>query len=124
MSGGWSTAPDGAPLGAATVTLAEARAAHAQAGGPYHEFLRLPAISAGLYVLPAGEDDPQEPHSEDEIYFVVAGHARFACGSGVSADDRAVGPGDTIYVAKGVEHCFHTIVEELTLLVLFAPARM
>jgi hypothetical protein len=34
----------------------------------YLEFLRVPAMSAGLYVLPAGAADPQHPHSEDELY--------------------------------------------------------
>jgi len=31
----------------------------AQAGKLYREFLRVPAMSAGLYVLPAGGNDPQ-----------------------------------------------------------------
>ena len=31
----------------------------------------------GLYVLPAGGTDPQRPHNEDEMYYVVRG--RLAC---------------------------------------------
>ena len=55
---------------------ADLTAAHAGAGALYHEFLRVPALSAGLYVLDAGAVDPQPPHTEDEIYHVLAGRAR------------------------------------------------
>lgn len=48
-----------------------------QRGKPYMEFLRVSAMSAGLYVLPAGGTDPQRPHNEDEMYYVVRG--RLAC---------------------------------------------
>ncbi len=98
-------------------SLADLTAAHAEAGGLYHEFLRVPALSAGLYVLDAGAVDPQSPHTEDEIYHVLAGRARITVGD----DDRPVAAGDTVYVAAGVEHRFHSIAERLELLVLFAP---
>ena len=110
-------------LDAAAFTLEGVMAAHAAAGAAYHEFLTVPALSVGLYVLPAGADDPQQPHTEDEIYYVVGGRARFTMGSGADADDIAVAAGDTIYVAKQVEHRFHTITEDLSVLVVFAPAR-
>ena len=42
----------------------------------YLEFLRVPALSMGLYALPAGSTDPQEPHQEDEVYYVVSGRKR------------------------------------------------
>jgi mannose-6-phosphate isomerase-like protein (cupin superfamily) len=109
-------------LDAAAFTLEGLRAAHATGGRLYHEFLRVPALSAGIYVLPAGGDDPQQPHREDEVYYVIAGRGRFTMGAGPDADDIAVGPGDVLYVAKEVEHRFHGIAEELTVLVLFAPA--
>lgn len=106
--------------------LDELVAAQGAAGRPYHEFLRVPAIEAGIYVLPAGSDDPQKPHTEDELYYVVSGSARFRSGgdaTGAGADDRAVAAGDVLYVAKHVEHRFHSITADLTVLVVFAPAR-
>ena len=48
--------------------MAEVSARREQAGAPYLEFLRVPSLSAGLYVLPAGGVDRQRPHAEDEIY--------------------------------------------------------
>jgi len=92
--------------------------AQRQAGRLYHEFLRVPALSAGVYVLPAGAKDPQQPHAEDEIYHVLRGHARVR----VADEERPIGPGDTIYVAANAEHRFSEITEELALLVFFAPA--
>ena len=43
----------------------------------YSEFLRKADFSAGFYRLPTGEIDRQQPHTEDEVYFVVSGSARF-----------------------------------------------
>jgi mannose-6-phosphate isomerase-like protein (cupin superfamily) len=84
----------------------------------YLEFLKVPDLSLGLYVLPAGGTDPQSPHTEDEVYYVVSGKAQIK----VADEDRAVQAGSVVYVAKNVEHRFHSIEEELTLLVFFAPA--
>ena len=84
----------------------------------YLEFLRVPDLSMGLYVLPAGSADPQSPHTEDEVYYVVNGKAKIKVGE----EDRDVLAGSIVYVAKNVEHRFHTIEEELKILVFFAPA--
>jgi len=87
-------------------------------GKRYLEFLRIPAMSAGIYVLPAGGTDPQLPHNEDELYYVVRGKARMQAGS----EDQTVGEGSVIFVAAGVKHRFYDITEELFVLVVFAPA--
>jgi quercetin dioxygenase-like cupin family protein len=90
----------------------------AQIQKTYLEFLRVPAMSAGLYVLAAGASDPQKPHREDEMYYVVRGRARFRAGD----EDREVSAGSVIFVAAEVEHRFYDIAEELAVLVFFAPA--
>jgi mannose-6-phosphate isomerase-like protein (cupin superfamily) len=96
-------------------TIAERQA---QSGHPYLEFQRSAALSTGLYVLPAGAIDRQQPHTEDEIYYVVAGSARISVGG----QDAAVQAGSVIFVAAGVTHRFHDIAETLQLLVVFGPA--
>jgi mannose-6-phosphate isomerase-like protein (cupin superfamily) len=88
------------------------------AGHNYFELIRVPAMSAGLYVLQPGEPDRQAPHREDELYYVVSGKALIRVGK----EDRPVGPGSAVYVPAGVEHNFHTITAELRVLVVFAPA--
>ena len=89
-----------------------------RAGKSYLEFLRVPAMSAGVYTLPAGSADLQKPHQEDEMYYVVRGRARMRLGS----EDRLVNPGSVIFVPAEAEHRFHDIAEELVVLVFFAPA--
>ncbi len=85
---------------------------------PYHEFLRVPAMSAGVYVLAAGAEDLQKPHNQDEMYYVVRGRARMQSG----AEDQAVEEGSVIFVAANVKHRFYDITEDLVVLVFFAPA--
>lgn len=84
----------------------------------YLEFLKVPDLSMGLYVIPANEIDPQSPHTEDEVYYVVSGKAQVL----VAEENRPVQAGSIIYVEKNVAHRFHSIEEELTVLVFFAPA--
>jgi mannose-6-phosphate isomerase-like protein (cupin superfamily) len=84
----------------------------------YLEFLRAESLSAGLYSLSAGTPDPQEPHNEDEVYYVVSGRASID----IDGDVRPVRSGSVIFVAKRVQHRFVDIEEDLEVLVLFAPA--
>jgi quercetin dioxygenase-like cupin family protein len=98
--------------------ISELERQRTQTGKRYLEFLRVPAMSAGVYTLPAGGGDPQSPHQEDELYYVVRGKARMKAG----AQDEVVKQGSVIFVAAGVQHRFYEISEELVLLVFFAPA--
>lgn len=98
--------------------LRDMQQAHAAAGEPWHEFLRVPDLSMGLYILAAGETDLQTPHGEDELYYVISGRGQIR----VDGEDRLVQAGSIIYVAKRVDHRFHSIAEALQILVLFAPA--
>ena len=86
----------------------------------YLEFLRASTLSLGLYALSAGQDDPQRPHTEDEVYYVVRGRGAIRVGT----ESRSVSAGTIVYVGEGVEHRFHTIAEDLTILVFFAPPRL
>lgn len=85
---------------------------------PYIEFLRKSSMSAGVYVLPVGGVDGQKPHTEDELYYVVSGQAAIRVGD----EDKVVQAGSLVFVEALVEHHFHSIEEELVVLVFFAPA--
>ncbi len=73
-----------------------------------------------MYVLPAGGEDAQQPHREDEVYHVVRGRSRFRAGS----EEEAVGPGSLLFVRAGVVHRFFDIEEELVIVVFWAPPEM
>jgi mannose-6-phosphate isomerase-like protein (cupin superfamily) len=98
--------------------IAELHKRRAEGGKPYFEFLHVPAMSAGVYALPAEGKDLQSPHQEDELYYVVRGRARMR----VASEDHDVSEGSVIFVAAGAQHHFHEIKEELVVLVFFAPA--
>jgi mannose-6-phosphate isomerase-like protein (cupin superfamily) len=98
--------------------LDDIEAARRAAGRAYHEFISVPDLSGGLYVLEAGATDPQSPHTEDELYVVMSGQARVTVGD----DTRDVRSGSIVFVGAGVPHKFHDIEERLVLVVAFGPA--
>lgn len=85
----------------------------------YAEFFRAPTLSLSVSRWPVGSVDDQEPHTEDEVYYVVSGRARLS----VAGEDVAVGAGSIAYVAAEVEHRFHEIEEDLEVVVFWAPPR-
>jgi mannose-6-phosphate isomerase-like protein (cupin superfamily) len=92
-------------------------AAKASSGCLYEEVLRVGTLSAGVYELAAGSEDPQQPHGEDEVYVVLRGTAKATIGD----ETVPVSPGTFLYVPARIPHRFHEIEEDLLLLVVFAP---
>ncbi len=63
---------------------------------------------------PRGQD-PQEPHTRDELYFVVSGSGLFVNGPG----RHRFGPGDALFVPAGVVHRFEDFTDDLVVWVVF-----
>lgn len=82
----------------------------------YLEFLTVPGLSSAIYHLDAGQTDPQQPHEEDEIYFVLKGAALF------TSDEKTVSviEGTVLFVPAKEKHHFHDVVKDLTLLVFLS----
>jgi mannose-6-phosphate isomerase-like protein (cupin superfamily) len=97
--------------------LDDLEAERAANDGAYLQFLRERHMSVGLYALNAGELDPQNPHGQDEVYFVVSGRASLTVGM----ETTQVARGSLVYVPAGVAHKFHHITEDLRVLVVFSP---
>lgn len=89
----------------------------AAAGGYAGEVLLSSLLSVGLYILPAGGADDQAPHKEDEVYYAVRGRATIRVGE----SDHPVKSGSLLFVPAGAVHYFHDILEELVLVVFWAP---
>jgi quercetin dioxygenase-like cupin family protein len=85
---------------------------------PYQEFFKLPSLSTGLYRLSAGAEDLQQPHTEDEVYYVISGKAMFQ----TDLEQKEIKAGSVILVEANVPHRFYDITETLEVLVFFAPA--
>lgn len=92
---------------------------HCERTAPYPGFLRVPAHSAGLSLLPAGGADLQPSHTEDEVYDVVSGRATLDMGN----ECQEVEAGSLVFVATSAEHRFHAISQDLRVLVFFASAQ-
>lgn len=97
--------------------IADLAAQRAARGEPWLEFLRTDTLSVGIYELAAGSIDGQQPHHEDEVYYIISGQGMIR----VAGEDRPVQAGSVIFVAATVEHRFHTIAQDLRILVFFAP---
>ncbi|MFB6713454.1 MULTISPECIES: cupin domain-containing protein [unclassified Streptomyces] len=97
--------------------LDELEAERAANDGAYLQFVKERNMSVGLYALDAGELDTQQPHKEDEVYFVVSGRASITVGM----ETTQVGRGSVVYVPAGVAHKFHHITEDLRVMVVFSP---
>lgn len=82
----------------------------------YLSFLNRSTLSCGVYFLPANSKDNQQPHKIDEVYYVKSGKGKLH----VDGEDFDANPGDVLFVAAYAEHYFHSIEEDLTLLVFFS----
>ena len=80
-------------------TFGELAAALAQDRHEFAEFFRGPSGSLSLTVArwPAGSVDDQQPHTEDEVYYVVAGRAQLT----VNGEPTPVESGSVAFVAAG-----------------------
>jgi|SRR5882672_8419307 len=59
--------------------------------------------------------DPQQPHTRDEVYFVVAGSGDYVCG-----DSRtSFAPADVLFAAAGISHRFENFTDDLVVWVIF-----
>jgi hypothetical protein len=103
----------------AAFDLTELAARRASIGDPWLEFFRTGTLRTGLYVLPAEGMDDQQPHAEDEVYYVIDGRAVLD----IDGEDHPVAPGSVLYVRAQVPHRFHSIREELSVLVFFASGK-
>jgi mannose-6-phosphate isomerase-like protein (cupin superfamily) len=84
----------------------------------YYEFLRTGSMSSGIYVIPKAGTDPQQPHTSDELYYIIGGKADIK----IAKKHYAAKAGDLIYVAKNIPHHFYNITQKATVLVTMAPA--
>ena len=40
----------------------------------FHTFINKDSLAAGILILKPGEEDTQEPHESDEVYFIISGN--------------------------------------------------
>ena len=58
---------------------------------------------------------PKNPHTENEVYYIISGSGMIRVGDNTYSVER----GDVVFVEQGLEHDFFNIDEEITALTIF-----
>ena len=101
-------------------TLAEARARILEpaarerpSGAPYATLLAHGTMTVGYYAPIT--TDPQQPHAQDELYFIERGDGVFL----LEDKELPFAPGDCLFVAAGVRHRFKSFSADFGAWVVF-----
>lgn len=81
----------------------------------FHTFINRQSLAVGVLVLQPGEDDTQEPHESDEVYFIIKGDGFLQ----IKNKDYPIKENKMYFVAKDIEHYFHGNTKELIVLYFF-----
>jgi mannose-6-phosphate isomerase-like protein (cupin superfamily) len=79
--------------------------------GYFIDFITTRGIQAGVIRLHGGENDTQEPHSVDEVYYVIEGSGFIK----LNGKNHAIKRGTFIFVHAGTEHNFHGNTQDLVI---------
>lgn len=82
-------------------------------GKRFHYPLHHGSMRVGVYA-PRGED-PQQPHTQDELYIIQSGSGEFVKGS----ERRAIKPNDVLFVEAGITHRFENFTDDFSTWVVF-----
>jgi mannose-6-phosphate isomerase-like protein (cupin superfamily) len=88
------------------------------ASGGYEIVHESPGLEIGVYVLVAPEPDRQQPHEDDEVYYVLEGRGTLD----VEGETVELEEGHAVFVPAHAEHRF-SAYELLSLLVVFERKR-
>ena len=83
----------------------------------YGVLLQRGTLEIGFYK--PQEVDPQQPHEQDEVYVVQAGHGSFV----VDGETTAFTAGDALFVPAGVSHRFVDFSDDFAAWVIFYGPR-
>ena len=81
----------------------------------FHTFINRDSLAVGILFLKPEEADTQVPHASDEVYFVIEGDGFLK----IKNKDYKVSKDKLFFVAKDVEHYFHSNSVELKVLYFF-----
>lgn len=81
----------------------------------FQTFINRDSLAAGVLVLQPEEEDTQEPHDSDEVYFIISGDGFLK----IKNKDYKVSKDKLFFVAKDIEHYFHGNKKELKVLYFF-----
>ena len=81
----------------------------------FHTFINKDSLATGILILKPGEEDTQEPHESDEVYFIISGNGFLK----IKNKDYEISKDKLFFVGKNVPHYFHSNTKELKVLYFF-----
>jgi mannose-6-phosphate isomerase-like protein (cupin superfamily) len=76
------------------------------------DVMDTPTMTVGIINLKKDQEDTQQPHTSDEIYYIISGRGTIE----IDGIKNEVNPGKIIYIPKKIHHSFHAISNELIVL--------
>lgn len=76
------------------------------------DVMNTPTMQVGIINLKKNQEDTQEPHVSDEVYYVISGSGTID----IDGIKNEVNAGKIIYIPKKITHSFHAISKELVVL--------
>ena len=80
------------------------------------DVMNTSTMEVGIINLKKDQEDTQQPHVSDEIYYVISGSGTIE----IDGIKNEVKPGKLIYIPKRICHSFHAISNELVVLYILA----
>ena len=81
----------------------------------FKTFIDKKTLAAGVLLLKPSEEDTQEPHDSDEIYYVIKGNGFLQ----IKKKSYSVKEGSIYFVAKNIPHHFYGNTKDLLVLYFF-----
>ena len=85
--------------------------------GYFVDFLKMDNMEAGIILLEPDEDDTQDVHTSDELYYVIEGNGFIELGRKTR---KQINEGSIIFVPAGLHHKFYGNSRKLVVLYVFA----
>lgn len=80
------------------------------------DVINTSTMEVGIINLKKEQEDTQQPHISDEIYYVISGSGTIE----IDGIKKEVNPGKIIYIPKRIRHSFHANSNELVVLYILA----
>lgn len=80
------------------------------------DIINTSTMEVGIINLKKEQEDIQQPHISDEIYYVISGSGTIE----MDGIKKEVNPGKIIYIPKRIRHSFHANSNELVVLYILA----
>ena len=81
----------------------------------FHTFINKKSLAVGVIFLKPGENDTQEPHDSDEIYYILGGNGFLQ----INDKSHRIKKEEIYFVAKDVSHHFYGNTKNLSVLYFF-----